>query len=1007
MIALERPWLLLLLIPCVLLTLWIGRRTLTGNSTTVRRVALGLRLLVIVLIVGALAAPYWKRTAKDVAVTLVLDASRSVQGNVPQQARAYMGEASRSTAPTDLVGLVSVGREGRVQHLPAPLSDQFNVTRSADDRFAIADAGNVDATNLEGGVRIAMAAMPRDAANRLLIVSDGNETVGSLLAAARSAKAAGIPIDVLPIQYKLDREVIADRLIAPATAREGETVNLRIVLTATAPATGTLNLSMNGVAVDLDPASPGLGTRISLPAGTTAIPVPVKMPGRGAVQYEAVFEPDTPPGQRPVDAIVQNNRAEGVTFVGGEGRVLVLTNRTGEAQQLLNALREAKIQTVVRPPEQGFGSLPELGAFECVLMVNVSASELSLKQQEELAAYVHDLGGGLIMVGGDQAFGAGGWIGSPLAEALPIKMDPPVKRQMPRGALALVMHSCEMPEGNFWGRRTAEAAVDSLSSKDLVGIIEHDWAGGSGVVHPMSVLGDKSAARRALNSLSYGDAPSFDALLSSAMQELSSAQAGQKHVIVISDGDPSGPSDALLQQFIDARITISTVAVFPHSWGNASSDLGKMQRVARVTGGNYHELTQNSQLNSLPQIFIKEAQTIKRTLIEEGSVQPSIVGGVGETLRGISSVPAIGGYVVSAEREGLAQVLLKAGKENDPILAVWQHGLGRVVAYTSDATSRWGAAWTGWSQYRQFWEQHVRWAMRPTGSPNIRVVTSEQGGQTLVVVEALDDAGERLNFLRWQGASVHSSGDAEPLELKQVGPGRYEAKVRTERAGSYTLQMGYEQTTADSRVIRGSVQASVTRPYADEFRALQSNTALLEQVASLTGGRVLPPDDPKAADLWRRDGLTMPVRLSSVWLLATIIAIGVLLMDVAVRRVRLDPRALWRALRRRSAVTSGGAAMGNLKGARARAQGQMAQRAAAAASQAQRDAASALAGAKFEATDAERVAARAGLPTETPSSPAPIQTRTVDPRPTPGAPDAGGMSRLMQAKKRARDEMKE
>jgi hypothetical protein len=395
---------------------------------------------------------------------------------------------------------------------------------------------------------------------------------------------------------------------------------------------------------------------------------------------------------------------------------------------------------------------------------------------------------------------------------------------------------------------------------------------------------------------------------------------------------------------------------------------------------------------------------VKRTLIAEGDVQPAITNALTETMRGIRSVPSISGYVVSAQREGgLAQVLLSVGQENDPLLAVWQHGLGRVVAYTSDASTRWSAAWVGWAQFRQFWEQHVRWAMRPSGSPNVRVVTTDRGGQTSVVVEALDEAGERMNFLRWQGAAVGPDGVSQRITMRQVGPGRYEGVIDSSEPGAYTIQLGYEQTAADGRVTRGSVQASVTRPFADEFRSLQSNTALLEQAAKMTGGRVLPADDPVKAELWSRDGLTMPSTRRSIWLIVALSAVGLFLIDVAIRRVRLDIRAMARAVRRGfgSAKAKGGEQIDALRAARQRAQAQILKRA--------RDSAGAggagAASAKFEATAEELKNARAGLSLDQPREAAPIQTKSAKPADT--APGEEGMSRLLKAKKRAQGDMKE
>ena len=364
---------------------------------------------------------------------------------------------------------------------------------------------------------------------------------------------------------------------------------------------------------------------------------------------------------------------------------------------------------------------------------------------------------------------------------------------MPKGALALVMHSCEIPNGNYWGQQTAIAAVDAVSSRDLVGVLEYDFRQGVKWVYPLAEAGDKFAVKRAINSLTFGDMPSFDASLQAAVTGLANVAAGQKHCIVISDGDPAGPAPSIIQQFINQKISVSTVAVFPHSWGGASADLQKMRWIAQSTGGEYYEILQQNQLASLPQIFIKEAQTVKRSLIWEGDpFRPAHSGVVSEPLRGLGrNLPPVSGYIVTAEREGLALVTLH-GPENDPILAQWQYGLGRVVALTTDGAGRWCPDWPSWGSYRAFWEQHTRWAMRPTGSANMNIITETRGEETLVTVEALDAAGEPLNFANFVGRAVRPDLTADPVELRQTAPGRYEGRMRTKDAGAYVINLRYE-----------------------------------------------------------------------------------------------------------------------------------------------------------------------------------------------------------------------
>lgn len=998
----DTPWFLALAPVLWLLVSLMARRSLAGLGPVTRWVALGTRLLVVALVATALAEPQWRRETKDVATIVVLDTSESVPTSTQQDVEQFIREAlERQNRRDDRMGVVTTAKSAFVQALPSRL------TRAIERQHL----GPLDGTDLAAGIRLALAIKPTDAATRIVLASDGNQTAGNVLQAAETAKALGVPIDVIPLRYRYDSEVILDRLVAPASAREGETLNLRVVLQAVTPARGRLTILMNGEPVDLDPDSDALGARVELRAGANVLSVPVRAITTGPQRFEAVFEPEMQGGRAAADTILENNRGQAVTFVAGEGRVLVLAERPEEARHLLDALAAAKINAEVRTAEQAPSSLTDLNAYDAVVLFNQAAYGFTQKFQEDLRQYVHDTGGGLVMIGGPDSFGAGGWIGSPLEDALPIRLDPPQKRQMPRGALALVIHSVEAPEGTFLGKKVCEAAVNSLSRLDLIGIIEYGWGGGTDWVLPLGPRGDGTRARRAINNLMFGDMPDFAPSLELALEGLGKADAGQRHVIMISDGDPSIPSTTLLDKFVEKKITISTVGVFPHS----GADTSRMQQISRYTGGRHYHINTQGQLAKVPEIFVKEAQTVRRSLIWEGTpFTPQIVA-MGEAMRGLTQVPPISGYVVAAEREGLALVSLK-GKEGDPILAQWQHGLGKVVTYTSDAASRWNAAWIPWANFRQFWEQHLRWAMRPGGSANVRVITENRGDQTVIIVEALDTAGERLNFATFRGRLALPDGRGLDVDLKQVGPGRYQGVVETDRPGSYVVSLRYAapDPLQASGVLEGSVQAAVTRPYADEYRTLEDNAALLVQVADLTGGRVLS-GDARVEDLWLRDGLRMPVALRAVWLWAAVAAIALFLLDVGVRRVRIDLVAMWGAIVRGAskARSKDVAHVGGLRAARDQARAQMEARGSGlkppeAAAEAVRSVRKAerLSGVKFEASPQD--AAKGAGPVVLGGAEAKVTP--IAPKPPPkdaGAPAGEGLGRLMKAKQKAREEMDE
>ena len=993
-IQFDRPVWLILIPTLGIVTWWIGRRSLAGLDSKLRWVAFFARLLVIALLAGALAEPATRRQSKDVAVTIVQDLSRSIPRVLDEHIDSYISQArEESKKPDDLLGLVTAGVDAYVQMLPSKNAQGL-------ERQYV---GATDGTNLAEAVRLALGVMPQDAANRLVLISDGNETIGSLRSAAEHARAVGVPIDVVPVTLDYDAEVIVERVSLPATVRGGEVINVKVVITATKPTAGRLMLMQNGEPIDLDPTSDSLGYEVVLDAGKNVLSVPVPPSRPGAQEFEAQFMPRGVVDEEgfettaSADAVVENNRAQGVTFVGREGWVLLVAQTPEESQAFQRVLEESDLRYESITADLMPGSLTELNSYEAIIMLNEPAYNFDERQQENLRQYVHDSGGGLLMVGGDNSFGAGGWIGSPLEDALPIRLDPPQKRQMPRGALVLVIHSIEMPNGTYWGKQVCNAAIDALSRLDLAGIIEVNWSQGVDWIHPLVPVGDGLAIKQAINKLTFGDMQDFDPSLNLALAGLKNADAGQKHAIIISDGDPN-LSRSVIQAYIAAGVSVSCVGVYPHMAG----DLNKMKDLAEKTGGTFYNINTAAAIATLPEIFIKEAQTVKRSLIWEGDpFSPAIVAAPVESMRGIIAVPPISGYVVAADRGGLSMVTLR-GLEEDPIAAQWQYGLGRVYTFTSDASTRWAASWVSWAQFKAFWEQQVRWTMRPGGDANMRVTTRQDGDDTLIEIEALDAEGERINFANFKARVARPDGTGEDVQIRQIGPGLFQGSIKTEIAGSYVVSMAYKAPGADAEhPIEGTVQAAVTRPFADEFRDLSDNLPLLRDIASLTGGRVLAWD-ASSDDLWRRIGLKMPVATRSIWLWLATIGVGMFVLDVGVRRVRIDLKAMALAVVRavrRGPETKAGQQMDSLHAAREKARQRMVQQT---SGEDKKRAAR-----KYDAGDAPASNEPIALsgPSEQQGGKAKIVTEK--PKPKSGESQEEGMSRLLKAKRRAQEEFKD
>jgi hypothetical protein len=445
------------------------------------------------------------------------------------------------------------------------------------------------------------------------------------------------------------------------------------------------------------------------------------------------------------------------------------------------------------------------------------------------------------------------------------------------------MHACEMPQGNYWGTRVALAAVRTLSRLDLIGILAYNWMGPSDWVFPLGPAGDKKEVIAAIEQMQMGDMPSLHDHLQAAYDKLKDCDAAQKHVIVISDGDPQAPSQQLLAQCRDAGITCTGVAIFPHS----TMDIQSLVRVAQSTGGRFYDVKDPQQL---PQIFIKEAQVVRRALIIEETFSPQISYSLSEILKGLSNaIPNLDGYVVTGPKGGLNQVVLTSAQA-DPILATCQSGLGRCAAFTSSVDSRWASSWLQWSGFERFWEQAVRWAAKPSQSADCEVFADVQGRQVTVNVEAIDAEGKFIQFANIEGQIIAPDVSTDALELTQIGPGQYHGQFQAAASGSYVVNLRYKKLADDTTHF---TQTTVTIPFAPEFRDLTDNAPLLAEVSDISGGRILG-SDPNQADLFDYAGLKFPETEMPLLRPLMLIWLALFLLDVAARRIILDVRAIAR-----------------------------------------------------------------------------------------------------------------
>ncbi|MFQ5413679.1 MAG: VWA domain-containing protein, partial [Phycisphaerae bacterium] len=849
----------------------VSLRSLAGLDPVRRVLALIARSLLIVLVSVCLAGVQYVRRSEDLTVMFVMDRSHSVQALEAVQ-EAYLHRVTQDIPRNDRVCMIDFARQAFLQQLP--MRGGYLIPSGR-----LPQMPNTDRTDVAAALRLAMAMFPHDTTKRIVLMSDGNDNMGDVLSEVRRAKADGIPIDVVPLWYRRPNEIYFERMIAPTYAEKGEQVPIRMVVHTDRAASGSIAFYQNGVLVALAPED----ARVELKPGSNTFYIKVPVSATGAQRYEAVFRPDNPA----MDAIALNNTQTAFSFVSGSSRVLLLTNNPRDDAPLADALRSEHVDVQMRDVASlGQFDRLEMGGYSTIVLANVPAAAFTEQQQADLALYVRDMGGGLVMLGGDESYGAGGWIGSPIESVMPVSFEIKHKRVIPRGALVLIMHSCEMPRGNYWGKEMAKKSVDTVSSQDYLGVLAFTYSPpGVNWEVPLDLCTNKAAVKARIGKMQIGDMPDFAQTMQMGLKALTTGRgrdAAQKHMIIISDGDPQPPSAALLGRYRAAKVTVSTIGI---GWG-AHVMQQTMRNIASKTGGKFYAPKSARQL---PQIFVKESKVVRRPLIVDEPFTPQIVQYDSDLVSGVGvgeALPELGGMILTSPKENpnVQMPIIRATDDgDDPVLAYWQCELGKAVAFTSGLWPRWGQAWTQWPKYAKFWAQLVRWTMRQEAPANFDVRVNIEGNRGRITVDALGEGGVYLNQLQLPTRLITPDGKVMPLEFTQTGPGRSEAEFVAEDAGQYLANIQVVDAAGKSM---GTIRTGTSVPYSPEYRDLQTNEALLRQVVEVSGGRWIELDDVAAdPEVFSHDLPPAEAKRPAwAWVLAWCV-LPLFLLDVAVRRL--------------------------------------------------------------------------------------------------------------------------
>lgn len=867
----------------------IGWRVMHGIPRGRRSLAVGSRALLLITLALAMSGVYQVDEADDLTLIGVVDVSGSVQSfgsfgtdelgqriGIDQASRSFLARSIGDKEEEDQVGIVAF--------------DGTPVVIAAPSRSGVLDRtiekSTIDGSDLPGAIELARTLVPADSNTRLVVFSDGRSTTPGL-----ERIPGDVQIDVVPIRYEVEQEVVLESLEVPTRALPGAQIEARVVIRSLGRSTGELRITDNGEVIDLNGAAPGSAMRVALDPGQRVLLVPMTLGASRVHRFEARYIPDEIDAARGLyvgDVSLQNNRAGGVTMMRTRGRVLIVAepNDDGltDSVELERVLTEARWDVETRPPSAFPSDLLELESFDLVVLVNTPRDAISGQGDELLVAYTQELGGGLILVGGREALGAGGWQGSTLEEILPVKLDVPDDLIVPSVAVVIVLDSSGSMRRRVMGssrsqqqiaNESAAAAFEVLDQKDLIGVVAFSNSAREVVAIGPNDRPDDTRVR--IESISSGGGTNIGDGLRMARDMLTGVEAGAKHIVLLSDGESMMPEQlpGLADELGAAGIKVSTIAV------GDEADTRSMREVAVRSQGAYYRVLNPS---VLPRIFLKAIRVVRAPMVREGDFEPVVLDPVSPAAGSLAGLPQLGGLVMTDRIDDDPRVQTPIVSPNgEPVLAYHQTELGRVAVFTSDV-STWSRRWIEDPVFARFWGTLSAWTMRNSDEAPGELTISMRGSAAEIEYDAIDEQGAPIDGLDIELQVYDASGQSQTLLLKQTGAGRYTAQTPSLTPGVHVL---VASPVLDGEPLAPSI-AGLEVSGSSEFNYLSANPEGLTALARRSGGRVFEIGGSEPADLFTREGLTVRRSLQPVWTLLIAIAFVLFLIDLAMRRVAFD-----------------------------------------------------------------------------------------------------------------------
>ncbi|MYI94909.1 VWA domain-containing protein [Candidatus Poribacteria bacterium] len=855
MFDIESP-LLLILILAIPLVVLIQLRTNVIATKWRKVTTFLLRCIAIICVILALANLQRAHSEKRLAVVFLLDISDSVAESQREIAIEQINAAIAKLKPTDQFAVIGFATEPFVIiSMGEPLVETGK--RPTITSILTDPSGQLDSTDIVSALKRSIEHLPDNYHRRIVLFGDGQHNAGntSISESLPFFSASDVEIMTIPLQSTQDTIQVLN-LQLPDNVRKGQRFQIQAIIQSdeTIPNVKATLYHNSIPAPDLE---------FSLKRGRNVIPLPTQ---QVTDFYYNMGRTHTYHLKLNInDEIIENNEAFGVVQVQDKPHILYADSDLEHADNIQEVLEESGFGVEVIHAADIPSDLVSFQQFDVMILSNISADMVTDTQQEMIESSVRDLGHGLVVIGGDKAFGAGGYTDTVFERILPVDMTPRERKD----AVALVfVIDTSGSMANYVGTKSKislamdaiRAGIDQLDETDQAAIISFDVN-----THVISSLTtDHNRLIKLVGRLkpTGGTAAMSDAI-KTAIQMHETADVKRKHIILLSDGKSAGKRSDIIEIARDAaheKVGITTIGI-----GDAETEL--LEEIANTgTGRDIHV----QDIQNLPRVLMDAVRETHNYIVQE-EFQPKILNSTTQILDGINNLPRLYGYVATAEKP-TAQVLVSSHK-NEPILAGWRYGLGKSVAWTSDVKPAWGKDWISWTHFSKFWGQVVNWTL-PSENTDVDfdLSVSHRNGGGDIRIDTHD-----LSPVSFVVQVAGPNGTGQTVDITQDAANLFIGSFQMRESGTYIVTA--KQGGTENSLSGTSLTVTLSRSYPAEYAVFDVNTALLKKLSQETDGLY----QPTIAQITHPGGVPIEERVSLFQSLLIIAAI-LFVLEMILRR---------------------------------------------------------------------------------------------------------------------------